>query len=683
MPFMQLDRILSNSFLYTPLLLLGLSSAQAETAGPSLTDGLMNRAIGYVEAVTGRDVGAEDSAWLKREWSQDHAEAPGSTIVNLEEMALKLDLIEADADPVVIASYRNELIDNTYCAREMTSDPTVLRATDILAPDDAVLAADCVIGLVVTTFDVEGLTASHALIAEITGLPVSSAPDRQTLMTAVPEEFETWELMDRELAAAGEARHAVAERFWSLISAQKRSDLAAELTAQAASDGIMRAARNLETLALQNIASVDRIVAVGDARLTEGMVGEYLQWLQRVAGYPFSMRDRLWVREAIIEEFQADPANAQAEIARIEAFNDAYDSGILDLATEQDRLDWQNKRTAMLDDWAVQLHCGLSTSKDPDEARLLKVIFALDPVVSSDCAAGKVMRRRDTVLAEAGGHMLTEGMVSEGLSFLSLLLNRSPTSEEEAFVRQDTIRAFQENPQKALSDLANYRSMLLEYDGKRFEFQKKEVQAKLLNIVYCSLKSSSEPSASDYLNMLQRANPIAMEDCASQVVTTERDVDAFLAQLNFLVVVAGGEPFSQTEETEMIERIQRGELGNEVWLGEVGLAALTQYWSWLDTEKKNDQVSALRKIDVSDVAAKVPLLNDLVVTAGLGLTLMEAERMSCTIMAMTAEHETRMFSALGGPSSLPAESNDAAIGYSSARMSHILSSTYLGSAVCG
>lgn len=672
----------------TSFIVAGISVGQAETAAPPLTDELMNKAIGYIGAVLGRDVDAEDSRWLKQQWSEDYSKTPAGAIAGLDGMALKLELIERDADPVGMATYRNELIDDTYCAAQMTSDPSARRAKDVLAPDDVVLVADCVYGFVVTTFDVEGLAASHALTAEIVGQSHDTAADLQNLMSAIPAEFEGWDPTNKGLAAGGELRHAIAAKFWALLDGDpKKTETANILRGRTGQEpsAIMASARNLETLALGEIGKLDYIAKVGEVRLTSGMVGTYLQWLERIAGYPFSPRDRVWLRGVIVEEFEADPAKMQQEIAAVDDYNRAYrgargDGPGLD-TNDPGRL---AKQKAMLDGWTAQLHCYLSQSSDPDEMRLAEVVFAENPVISSDCTGSQVTRKSDAVLAEAGGQRLTEAMLVPAMRVAMLLFGRPLTADEAAVARKDWIKAFEQDPAKALAEMVEYQKLLHEYDGGGSSYAKRGYEREsnrrdLFVTVYCGLQQSEEPDDRELLAMLKEANVVVHEDCSQQLVTTERTVDAFIASSNFLAFVSGKPPFTQAEEAEFVKALRRE---NVSW-AEISLASYLEWWPALSVEKKAKAVDQIRSFGIDHPSEAGQHIRDVSSLAQLELVLAQVNAVACQVAAITAEHDAAMFVLESGPYAYRADSTDAGIGFSGAKFGQILSNSILGNALCG
>ncbi len=157
------------------MMLILSSPALAADQATRLSDGLMREALDAISLVLERDLGADDQAWLRERWTAEARNHPERTIAGLEGLAVARLEIEAGSDPMILAQLRTEVIDQAYCATRRTADPLARRMRQILAPDDLVLAADCVTGVVVTPFDVKALARSNAMVGELVGNPVDAA----------------------------------------------------------------------------------------------------------------------------------------------------------------------------------------------------------------------------------------------------------------------------------------------------------------------------------------------------------------------------------------------------------------------------------------------------------------------------------------------------------------------------
>lgn len=593
----------------------------------------MTQAIGYFGVITGRAISADDAAWLKQQWAAQFAETPHDVAERLDQLALGLERHERDQDPLALASSRNALIKESHCAAEQTSDPDVHRVKAILAPDDLVLAADCPLGLAVTRFDVDGLVDSHGLMASITGQSFDPASDRAEVSSAITEEFSTAEPAQKEILANGELRHAVATRFWSRIDGQQtQAELTAALGEQASQD-LRAAARNLERLALQKLGEVDYIARAGEARLTSPMIADYFEWLQRIAGYAFSVRERAWIEEAIIDEFNTDPNKMLQEIASIDQMNRDY--AIADNAAQ---------KASLIATWTASLHCYLDKSSDQDEIRLAGVVFRHDPVASANCDSGQVTRQQDVVLAESGDGTLTERRLQPTMRFTSFLLGRPLTPEEVSFIRDDSVQEFENNQTKWQSDQADIEAILAKTDRNRNEtfFLGIDERKKLFGPVYCFLKKEDDdPSASTYLAMFQKNDAIVHEDCSANLVTTREEIDAFIGALNFLAFLADKPVFSEEERAEFAEALVKEDLSSS----ESAFAGMAEWWSLLSLEEKSEKIAELRSSGITHASDAGNVLGGFVRNAKLMTVLINAKRNSCRMAAVISQGYASIYAA--------------------------------------
>lgn len=607
--------------------------ARSETEAPVLSERVMAQAIGYFGVMTGREISAEDGAWLKQQWAAELASSPDAVAASLDQLALGLERHERGQDPLALASGRNALIKQTHCAAEQTSDPDVHRLKAILAPDDLVLAADCALGLVVTPFDVDGLAASHALTASIGGQSHDTAADKAELTSGIIEGFSTFEPAQKEVLANGELRHAVAARFWSRIDGQQTQVELAQTLAEQARRDLGGAARNLERLALQKLGEVDYIARAGEAKLTGAMMAEYLQWLELIAGYSLSARDRAWIEDVIVDEFLSDPNKMLQEVASIDVMNRDY--AIADHGAE---------KASLLATWTANLHCYLDTSGNPDEIRLADIVFLQDPVVSADCPGGSVTRKRDAVLAEAGGQTLTERRLERSsLRFMSFLLGRPLTPEEASFIRDDSVQEFKNDPSKWQSDEADVEAILAKADRNRNEsfFLGIDERKKLFDPIYCTVKEEDDPAAPTYLAMFQRDNAIVHENCSANLVTTREEIDAFINALDFLAFLAGKPIFTEDERAELAEGLAKEDLSNS----ESALAGLTEWWSLLSLEKKSKMLTELRSSGITHASDAGNVLGRFVEHAKGMTVLINANRNTCRLSAIISQGNAAIFAA--------------------------------------
>lgn len=665
-------RVLCRALLAACLFLTIASPGKAQNAVPGLNDELMGNAVRYFAMVTGRDIGAEDSTWLKNRWQEAYATAPFDVFNRVDQLALQFELQERESDPLALASSRSSLIGDAHCSTAYSSAPDAARMKAILAPEGLVLASDCVLGLVVTSFDLDGVVASHRMVAEIVGQSYDEAEDRATLTGAVTGQFADLDLANKQYAAQGELRNAIATKFWALLEGDPRqTETANQLRSQAGQDpsAIAVSARNLETVALGQIGKLDSIAKAGKARLTTDTVGKYLEWLERIAGYTFSNRDRLWVKEALVTDFLRNPASLQQEVAAVEKYNRDY-------ITEKDPA----RKAAMLAEWAGQLHCYLAQSSNPSEKYLDEILFRHDPVIEADCASNRVKRKRDDVLAEVDGQQLTEGALAPAMRVATLLFGRSLSADEHALIRNDFIQNFKKDPAKLQAEFVNYQQIIQAYEDDNYygdDYVREDKRRQLFVTIYCSLQHSNEPDVQRSLAMLKEANAVVHEDCSQQLVTTERAINAFIASANFLAFVSGTPPFTQTEEAKIAEALRQEDLS----AAEAGLAKLVEWWSLLNLEKKAEKAGWIKSLGVSHPSEAGPLVQTVAAQAQLDLLLIKAQSVACQVNAIVAAGTAGLFVADIQPGTVPGGIDET--GVPTGKLFTVLSQAQLGAALCG
>ncbi len=621
--------------LKAPLTGLGLSFALAMPAFAAgddavLSEQSMTQAIGYLALLRGRDISAEDSAWLKQQWNEEFETSPQAVATEVDELALSFEHQNLGRDQLALANSRTALVKNTFCAAKQSSAPHLHRLMGILAPDGLVLAADCVLGLVVTRFDVDGLVASHALTAAATGQGHDAGSDGAEILNLIKDGFADALPTEKALIANGELRQAVLARFWSRIEGSpEQGAIIDEIRAAAGSD-LRGAARQLENLALSKLGDVDYLARAGDARLTTAAVNSYNQWLERIAGYSIPVRDRAWLQTVIIDEFQKDPAKTLSEVAGVRDMNSAYAraSGLVE-------------KNDLVAGWAANLHCYLSASSDPDELRLAEVIFRQDPVVEADCQSGKVRRKSNQVLAEADGQILTERDIDISKRFASILFGRPLSPDEETIVRNDSIQSFKEDLKGWNEDHDFFTGFLSKVDSRRSSlFLAVDERKKLFDAIYCAIKKSDETYSDEYLEMFQRGGAILYEDCDRQLVTTRDEVDAIASFANFLTLVNERPPLSEGEREALVQSIKSQDLTK----AEVSKSALDEWWSLLSFEEKAAEAERMRQQGITPEADSATI-NNFLNLIKIEIVGRHAQLQACKLAAVVSQGQTAIYAA--------------------------------------
>lgn len=604
-------------------------------ASSELDEASLANAIGYFGVLRGEELSPEEGAWLQQQWREDAALSPQMIAAEVDHLALQFERHQKKPDPLALANNRTDLLKNVYCTARQSGDPTIHRLSDILAPDKTVLAADCILGLVVTRFDIDGAAASHALVAAATGQRHDAELDRAELLKIVEDGFADATPQEKALVARAELRHAILARFWSRIDGTPEQRAVIEEISAAAATDLRGPSRELENLATSKLGDVDYLTRVGDAKLTADMIGIYSEWLERIAGYSFSSRDRAWMQDAIIDDFRENSEETLGQIANIKTLNTNYRASS-DLG----------EKAAMVAEWAASLHCYARASSDADDVRLAEVLFRHDPVTDADCDAGRISRKSDTVLAEAGGQTLTEGDLTTAKRFAGVMLGRPLLPEEEDIIRDDSIQSFKKDLAAWKENTAFYQTFLGKIDKRQGNsvFLAMDDRKELFDQVYCSLKASDEPFAQDYVRMFQLGEAILFEDCEEQLVTTEDEVEALAGTLNFLALINDMPPLSDSD----IEELRRASSSENINRAESMQLALNEWWSLLTLDEKASEAEKMRRTGIKP-GVDGETLRNFMNTVKLNVVAMNASLQSCRMLAITIQGMTAIYGASLGP----------------------------------
>ena len=633
MPSLQAEKRFLKALAGAVLVMLSALPPVVAASQPSLNQEAVDQAISYFGLLSGRAIATKDGDWLRAAWQEQFEHTPDAIAARLDELALGLELYQRDQDPILLARERLMVVEEAYCVAEQTSDPDAKRLRAIIAPDDLVLAADCLFGFVVTDFDVDGLVASHALTAEATGQAYEPERNRAELVGYIEREFAGAAPSEKALMANGEVRSAILTRFWSRIDGKPEQAEVVEAVRGEASSDLPAVARKLEELALTKLGQVDYIARNDEYRLTTGMVDTNQTWLERIAGSAFSRRERAWLEDALARELDVDPGKLIENTRAIERLNRDY------VLSEDDA-----ERSVMLAGWASHVHCLAKGSSDPDERRLGEIVFRHDPVIEADCAAGTVVRRRDQVLAGVGDRQLSERDLEGVLRFMPMLLGRPLSADEAASIREDEIRTFEENPDEWQKEDAEVRKLLSEvekYDDSLFLGA--DNRQKYFDQIYCYLKASDDPSSSMYVAMFQKNGAITFEDCERQLVTTKDEIEAFLDVTNFLRAMNGERTLDADQTVEARQTLASLDLTKaESWR-----AALSEWWGLLSLDERAENIAKVRREGIT-MAAEDDRVAQFINMAKLEIVTSNAMRDQCEMAAIIAQGQTAIFAAQAG-----------------------------------
>ena len=646
------------------LVLLGFLGGTTAAKASDLGAGMMKKAAGYLGVLRDEAIPAEDEAWLVQRWLDEATSSPETTAAQIDHLAVLFDQHQKTKDPLSLANERANVLKNVYCTAAQSSDPDTARLRDILAPDGLVLAADCALGLVVTRFDIEGLAASHALVAAAVGQDHDGGGEITRTSNMIEGWFPNAELPEKELIARGEIRHAILARFWSRIDGTPgQGALIDAVRSQAATD-LKGPARQLENLAVSKLGEVDHVAKAGDAILKQTMIGEYVQFLEHVAGERLSTRDRVWVQDAVIRDFQDDPGKTLADVEDVEVHNRNYRASGSD-----------EEKAAMASAWAASLHCHLSVSDDPDERRLAAILFRHDPVIDADCTANRISRMSATVLAEGEGQMLTEGDLGYALRFASVILGRPLLPDEVSVVREDSLQSFDRDFDQWLKNHEFYKSFLARIDQHQHSvFLAMDERKKVIDPIYCALKASDKPFSGAYVQMFQRGDAILFEDCDQERVTTKDEIEAFVGILDFLALINGMSPLTQAD----LEKLQLMLAPQNMNRTESMRLALEEWWSLLTVQEKATAIESMRQQGITP-DADAETLKKFIEHVERMVVVLNAKARSCETLAVTIQGMTAVYGASLGPGHVTGNNPS---GIPGEQLAGLVSATNAARAIC-
>ncbi len=352
------------------------------------------------------------------------------------------------------------------------------------------------------------------------------------------------------------------------------------------------------------------------------------------------------------------------ELARIKVMNRDY---VLSESADE--------KSRMVETWAANLHCHLNASDDPDNPRLLALLFQKDPVIEADCEAGTARRQRQTVLAEADGQQLLEQDLDFGMRFSAMILGRSLLPEEAAVVRDDTIATFKKNPAVWREQTEQYRALLAKvekYDTSAFLGM--DERKKLFDPIYCALKASDEPYSEDYVRMFERGGAVLFDDCDQQLVTTEEEIQAIVSIANFLALLNDEPPLDEAQVREIRDGFKSQYMGG----AESSMLALREWWSLLSLDEKAAEAEKAKAKNIT-IASDAKTIAGYVENAKLQVVLRNAKIQSCRMSAIIVQGQTAIFGAKQGPYT---DSSRNPLGISGVELGGLISSSNLLGELC-
>lgn len=531
--------------------------AASRDAGPS--DELMEEALGTLGLVIGRDLSAEDQTWLRERWAMEAADRPEQMVEGLEAFAVARKGIEAGTDPMVLAELRTQVIDESYCATKRTSDAETWRMRSILAPDDLVLVADCITGVVVTPFDVKALARSNAMVGELVGSPVDAAATEAEILKALPHAFDEAPLELQQRLLWGELRAAALDVLWSSVDETTREELAAAARDTFKSnEDVAVTTLAFEKTALKKVGEVTAIARADEYWFSLSELASYFDFIEFVAGTSLSPGERAEITDMYVSDFHEDPKRTVEVAANLRYWLDNGYYWGKDPVTGQTRSWTAEEQARMRAEEAALLFCSSEKSGDPADKRFIEIIFADNPVIDVDCVNNRITRDGDRVLAGAGDKQLTRAMLDRYRQNLELIFAVQFSADERRWFDEASVKDMRNNPVGMIQVIDGFQRTVDEIKepaqvGPHINEQRREDNAIR---IYCANKGTEDPEVARLFDIINDHDPVLFEDCERLAAVRESDVGGLVSMLNFVGSLGDFEPLTEDEIAAWPDKIK-------------------------------------------------------------------------------------------------------------------------------
>lgn len=521
-----------------------------------LSDGLMAEALLTINLVMGRDLPADDQAWLRAHWTEEAMQHPEGTVAGLEALALSRKRFEAGLAPLSLVQLRNQIIDETFCAAKRTSDSKAKRLKSILAPDDLVLAADCITGVVVTPFDIKALVSSNILVGEIIDSPVDAAAMEAEILEALPEEFPGIPREQQQRLLWGELRATALEVLWSSVDEATKAGLAiaAEKTFNDYGD-VATTAMVFEKTALKKIGDVQVLAQTGDHVLRPAEMATYLDFIAFVTGASLSPVERAEISDVIVNDFREDPEGTIKIAGNLRYWLDnGYHFGE-DPANGRIRSWTVEEQARMRAEEAAILFCGYERSGDQ---RLNDIMFADNPVTEIDCESRRISRASDELLAKSGDVKLSRATLDAFRQAFELIYAFRFSSDERRWFDQVSIADVEQGSTGFAKSIDGFLQHVAEikepaHVGPHLNEGTRE---DLAIRIYCANKDSDLPEDVRMFSIIDAHDPILYEDCERLMILRKSDLDGFVSSFNLIASLGGYAPLAADEIEALPDRFR-------------------------------------------------------------------------------------------------------------------------------
>ena len=598
MPTLLFRLCLALAAVWGVLMLVPFDDAGSDETG--LTDGMVDDALATVGLLIGRDLSADDRSWLRRRWEAEAIGRPDRTATGLEALAVARPAIEAGTDPLALAQLRTRVIDETYCATRRSGDPASLRLQSILAPDDLVLVADCVTGVVVTPFDVKALARSNALVGDLVGSPVDVAAVEAEMLDALPDGFAGAAFETRQRLLWGELRAAALNVFWSSIDGPTRSELTTAAQDRFKGNGDVAAtALAFEKSALRKVGDVRVLARAGTHSFRPSEMATYIEYMEFVTGAGISPSERAAITTMFLTNFHEDPGKTVEIATNLRYWLDKGRYFGKDPATGKIRSWTAEEQKQARAKEAALLFCHNDKDGDPDGKRLIEIFFRHDRVTASDCANARITRESDEVLVEAGARQLTRGALDAHRRAFELIFALRFSADERRWFDEATL-ADMRNGSAGLTQAVNGFQRIVGDIRKRARIGphlNEQWREDYAIRIYCANRDAEDRDVARLVEIINDHDPILFEDCGRPVVVRDSDINGLVSSLNFIASLGGFDPLTENDIEALTERLTPGfgsAAGGPLWYRSTQ-AKFSYWWSRMPVERRHKVAAAVKK----------------------------------------------------------------------------------------
>lgn len=582
------------------LLLISTSMNYSRGDDTRLSEPLVQASLDTLSLIVGFKLGPNDQGWLRDQWAEEFADQPEATVAALEAFAVVRNDIDVGSDPMTLARLRNQVIDGSYCAPKKSGDPKTARQRSIFAPDDLVLAADCVAGAVVTPFDVKALAKSNAFVGELVGNPVNVAKVEEELFSALASSADDWNPEGWQRMLWAELRAAALQEFWESADQATRDQwtAAAKETFQS-NNHVGSTALSLEKTALKEVGAIQVIAENGEHRFRAWEMNAYLDHFAFVTGAALSPSERDEISSMFVTGFHKNPVRIveNAQFARHWLDREYYfgkdpQTGRIRSWTPKEQARKRNQQ-------AAELFCVNNEPGNSAGQRLLEILYTHNPVIDVDCTNYQIMRQSDQVLVDVDGRQLTRAALDAHRYAFELTFAFQFSDEERQWFDEASINDMQNGSIGLTQAVDGFQRIVAEIKeeskiGPHLNEQRRENMAIQ---IHCANTNAKHPDERRLFEIINQHDPILYEDCDRQLVFRESDLGGLVAIYNFFASLADLPPLTEAEIDALPDRLQidfeKSAGGSFGYLST--FAKYTYWWSHMPVGKRYQAAAAVKQ----------------------------------------------------------------------------------------